>query len=136
LVTFIGVPAVIIVILSALIIKNLVTGKPQVVDQSPDPNLEIREAEALYAEAAKENSRAKQLSDKGNYQEAERLWDSALRKAKKAYEKGRYVIQRLKEQLKTEELPDEYAGYYEFLTRVAQLQKDIASMKGFGIKKP
>jgi len=135
LVTFIGVPSLIIVILAGLIVKNLVSGKSEEPAQVADYNTEYQSALKLYQQAVEEEKLARRLSQKGSSDQADRLLTSALKKLGEAQRKVLGIVEELKRRLGVEELPVEYGGYNEFLTKIVQRRKDIISMKGFGLKR-
>jgi len=133
LVTFIGVPSLIILILGVWLVSNIVGGGAPEVVEKPEPTALDSQAKKLYREAVSMIHRAKQLSDSGKQKQAEAIYDRALKKLSQAKKNYDDIINEIKVRLGVEDLPEDYRGFEEARMKVVQRMQDIARMKGFGI---
>ena len=134
LVTFIGVPSLVIVVLAGFLVKNLVTGDPEPPPEPPSTRTLEREAEQLLLQGLNFKKEGKQLSDKGD-ERAYARFKMALGKLADAQKKYQTIIDEIKREEGVETLPEEYRGYEERMTVIQRHKLDVARMMGMGLKR-
>ena len=131
-VAFIGVPSVVIVALTVLLLaKVLGAGGGPEEPEPPDTNEQFVQARKKYEEARYLSAEYKRLSDDGKREEATKQYRLAMAALSQGQQIILPVIDEIKKQLGVKVLPPEYGEYLKLAQDIQQAKSDLLRMAPF-----
>lgn len=127
---FIGVPAVVILVLLGLIVNNLLRGDEEPDKQEKDPAAIMREADKLYNEGM--TLKAKGFNRQERDKQAQAYFKQAYGKLIKAQQQYRIILDKIKKQ-NNGVIPKDYNDYLRKMGEISQALNDLSKMVGFGM---